>query len=148
MLNSLHKVKITSRLYIVFSVESYDKPYTLYVMNSMSYRAIHILLLAAFFFSSATRLSLALSRITNTPASVQSFASHSKKPTHRPVIAAYEAKHHSTQNERDQRDHSFITSEPTLSIIVSPTGNIHTLSESLSRFNPSTRRLSRGPPLS
>ncbi len=117
-------------------------------MNTASYKAIHILLLAAFFFSGATRLSLALSRITNTPATVQSYASHSKKPTHRPVIAAYEAKHHSTQNERDQRDHSYITAEPTLAIIVSPTGSMYSFSESLSRFHPSTRRFSRGPPLS
>jgi hypothetical protein len=117
-------------------------------MNTMFYKAIHILLLSAFFASGATRLSIALCRITNSPAPVQSYASHSKKSTHQPVIAAYEAKYHSNHNERDQRDHSFIASEPIRSTILFPTGSIHTHSESLFRLLPSDQRFSRGPPLS
>jgi len=114
----------------------------------MSYRAIHILLLAAFFFSGAARLTLALSQITNSPVPVQSYAPHSNKSKHQPVIAAYEAKHHSNHNERDQRDHSFITSEPIPFPILFPIGSIYTPSESRFRFHPSDHRFSRGPPLS
>lgn len=117
-------------------------------MNSVPHKAIHIFLLAAFFFSGATRLSIALSRITNTPVPVQSYSPHAKKPAHRPVIAAYEAKHHSHNNEREQRDHPCVASKPAVTKRLTQTGLAHTLSELFTLTATSHRRLSRGPPQS